>query len=152
MTAYAVNRVAEWASKHRMIGFGSGERRGRRSQNNILAPRNTRFKFVDDGPWQARRHQSLYWPSANHRIGRVRDLQMLEWISAGAGSRLSAYAHHTDATRQYSYRSYRDEETSSSLFTFYVDKIDRTDVENLVGSLPEEYREVIFLHDFQALN
>jgi phosphoglycolate phosphatase-like HAD superfamily hydrolase len=60
--------------------------------------------FFDDGPGK---------PSAiQHHIGRRPiaafgnsdgDLAMLQWTAAGAGERLAAYVHHTDAKREWAY-------------------------------------------------
>lgn len=62
------------------------------------------MNFIDDGPGKP--------VGINQQIGQRPiaafgnsdgDLQMLEWTTAGKGTRLGLIVHHTDATREYAY-------------------------------------------------
>jgi phosphoserine phosphatase len=66
--------------------------------------RESKIDFMDDGPGKPVAIQKFIGRRPVLAFGNSDgDLQMLQWTAAGAGARLAALVHHTDADREWAY-------------------------------------------------
>ena|ERR1700752_3332738 len=66
--------------------------------------REAKIEFIDDGPGKPVGIQRFIGRRPILAFGNSDgDQQMLEWTAAGAGAKLMALVHHTDAQREWAY-------------------------------------------------